>query len=381
MDFSLTDEQQRFLEGFRKYCDEQIAPDAERLDREASFPRERLAGLAEAGYTGMALPEDYGGTGAGLVARAAAGTILARACPATFRTAEAGSGICASLILAFGSEEQKSTFLPRLAGGETVGAYAFTEPDGGSDPGAILARAERKGDGFELSGLKSPITNGPIADLFVVVARTGPGEGADGLSAFLVDKGRDGLRPGPALDTLGVRGSPTSEVAFDGCALSEEDFLGPEGEGMAVTAEALEIGRIGMAVFCIGIMDACLEESIRFATARKAFGRPIARYQDVHFRIADMKVLADSARQLLHKVAWLKETGRPCAELSAALKLYASESVGQCAGWAVQVHGGRGYLRGTAVERLYRDARLGEIAEGTSEMQHAAIVEALIEQY
>jgi len=381
MDFSLTDEQQQYLEGFRKYCDERIVPDAERLDREASFSREKLGGLAEAGYTGMAVPEGYGGTGAGLVARAAAGTILARACPATFRTAEASSGICATLILAFGTEEQKRSFLPRLAGGETVGAYAFTEPDGGSDPGAIRARAERKGNGFELAGLKSPVTNGPMADLFVVVARTDPGEGGEGLSAFLVDKGREGLRPGQALDTLGVRGSPTSEVAFDGCALTEKDLLGPEGEGMAVAGEALEIGRIGMSVYCIGIMDACLEESIRFAMDRKAFGRPIARYQDVHFRIADMKVLADSARQLLYKVAWLKDTGQPCAELSAALKLYASESAGQCAGWAVQVHGGRGYLRGTVAERLYRDARLGEIAEGTSEMQRAAIVEALAEQY
>ena len=332
MDFSLTDEQQKYLEGFCKYCDEQIAPDAERLDRDASFPREKLTGLAKAGYTGMAVPKDYGGTGAGLVARAAAGAILARACPATFRTVEASTGICVSLILTFGTEEQKRGFLPRLANGEMVGAYAFTEPDGGSDPGAVKARAERKGDGYVLTGLKSPVTNGPMADLFVVVVRTGPGEGVEGLNAFLVDKGRDGLRPGSALETLGVRGSPTSEVTFDGCALSEKDLLGPEGEGMAVAAEALEMGRLGMSVFCIGIMEACMEESIRFAMERKAFGRPIARYQDVHFRIADMKVLADSARQLLYKVAWLKETGRPCTELSAALKLYASESAGAPAG-------------------------------------------------
>lgn len=380
MDFNPTERQKALLEPFRALCGGTIEPEAARIDRERAFPRENIRLLGEAGFLGLLLPETYGGSGEGMLTYAILAEELAKACPTTFLTTMYSALLCGGLIHAFGSDEAKRQYLAGLVSGDLVGAVALTEPGCGSDYEAMQATFAASGDGVTLNGEKMYVTNGAAADLAIVFAR----EAGDGpIGAFIVERGSGskttGFESGEPLMTTGVRGAGVSALTLSGCVVPAGARLSFEGD--SCMERMLTYGMIGIAIFAIGISQACLDESIAYSTEREAFGRPIAKFQEVHFKVADMKVQSDSARQLLYKVCWMLDRGDAIETLPSVLKLFASEAAAICAHEAVQIHGGKGYLDGTRVERLARDARLAELVEGTSEIQRVKIAEDLIERY
>lgn len=381
MDFELSDEQKDFQRSFRSFCEKEIAPRAKEVDEKGEFSFENWKGLAKIGFLGLFIPEEYGGSGASLITRAVGFEELSRACAATALSAESSASLCTTPIVEFGTEEQKKKYLPKLARGEFIGAMGLTEPGCGSDLSAIKTRAKKEGNRYILNGNKMLITNGPIADVIVVMAVTDKEADRKGMSFFIVEKGFKGFSAGSPLDKMGTRGSPTSELIFEDCEVPEENLIAEEGKGFLMAMKTLEHARIGMAAWCLGIAQACLDESKKYAQERFAFGKPIGYFQEVNFKIADMKVDTDTARQLIYYAAWLKDQGKPCnVEISIA-KLFASEITTKVSSNAVQIHGGYGYMKEYTVERLYRDAKLGEIGEGTSEIQRMIIVRDLLEKY
>jgi butyryl-CoA dehydrogenase len=382
MDFGLTEEQQQYLKSLGEFLAAEIAPHAAVMDRDGEFRRESLAALARFGYTGLNFPEEYGGTGADLLTTTMASIELARACAATALSVGASLALCGYPILKYGTDEQQKRFLPRLISGEWVGALALTEPGAGSDLASVRTRAERVhdlqlGDHYVINGSKTYITNGPIADLvlvFVVMA----GEGARGYSLVLVEGDTPGLVRGRKLEKMGVRGSPTSELFFEDCRVAASNLVGKEGGGFPVLMKCLAYDRIGMACFCLGIAKASLDEALAYATTRKAFGATIATYEEISFKLAEMKAEIDTAELLVLRAAWLFDQGQEVTTEASVAKLYASEVAGRAANHAVQIHGGAGYFRDYRVERLYRDARLCEIGEGTSEIQRMIIARSIL---
>ncbi len=377
--YPLTEEQRATWEAMRRFAEREIAPHAGELDAGASLLADNLRKLAEFGYLGMEFPPEYGGAGLDCVTSTLAGEALASACPATCLSAGASTILCGYPILRFGTQAQRERYLPRLASGEWLGALGLTEPDAGSDVAGIRARAVPSDGGWVLNGTKTFITNGPIADVVVVLAWTDPDRGPkEGMTAFLVEKGTPGFSAGPPLDKLGVRGSPTSELVFQDCWVPNENVLGYVGQGFPLVMQTLERGRIGMAAWSVGIAQACLDEAVKYAQERRAFRRPIADFQAIRFKLAELRTAVDTARLLTLRAAWLKDQGRPFGVEAAIAKLYASRAATLCAHEAVQIHGGYGYIREYPVERLYRDARLAEIGEGTSEIQRNIIAEAVL---
>ncbi|MCL4478716.1 MAG: acyl-CoA dehydrogenase family protein [Deltaproteobacteria bacterium] len=382
MDFELTDEQKRLKESFSEFCKKEIAPKAEFIDREASFPEEGIRLLGKAGYLGIGFPEEYGGSGGDAVLKAVLGEELAKSCAATYLSSGASSGLFGIPIVKLGTEIQKKKYLPGVLSGVKMGALAITEPDAGSDVLGMKTHAEKKGNRWVINGSKTFITNGPVADHVIVVTYTDKAKKRDGLSLFIVDRGTKGFSNGKPFDKLGVRGSPTSELFFDNCEVPEENLVGQLNNGFYHLVQTLTHGRIGMAVYSLGIGQACLEECIDYAQTRTAFGKQIAHFQDIHFKIADMRMYIDVARELIYKAAWLLNNNDPQTLLFASIaKLFTSEHVTQIANDAVQIFGGYGYIKGYKVERLYRDAKLGEIGEGTSEIQRAIIAGFVEDQY
>ncbi|MGB9734912.1 MAG: acyl-CoA dehydrogenase family protein [bacterium] len=382
MDFELTEDQKKLKESFAQLCAKEIAPKADRVDREAIFPKDNIELLGKSGYLGMGFPEEYGGTPGDHITKAILGEELAKACAATYLSAGASAGLFAVPVLKFGTETQKKKYLPDVLTGNKIGALAITEPHAGSDVLGIKTTAQKKNGHWILNGSKTFITNGPVADYYVVVAYTDKEKKRDGISLFLVDNGTKGFSRGKPLDKLGVRGSPTSELFFDDCEIPEENLLGEVNNGFYQLVQTLTHGRIGMAVYSLGIAQACLEECINYSQERTAFGRKLAYFQDIHFKIADMKMYIDVARELIYKAAWMLQQDDPQAVLFASLaKLFISEHATKIASDAVQIFGGYGYIKGYRVERLYRDAKLGEIGEGTSEIQRAIITRFVEEQY
>ncbi|MGC8578634.1 MAG: acyl-CoA dehydrogenase family protein [bacterium] len=382
MDFELTEDQKKLKESFAQLCAKEIAPKADRVDREAIFPKDNIELLGKSGYLGMGFPEEYGGTPGDHITKAILGEELTKACAATYLSAGASAGLFAVPVLKFGTETQKKKYLPDVLTGNKIGALAITEPHAGSDVLGIKTTAQKKNGHWILNGSKTFITNGPVADYYVVVAYTDKEKKRDGISLFLVDNGTKGFSRGKPLDKLGVRGSPTSELFFDDCEIPEENLLGEVNNGFYQLVQTLTHGRIGMAVYSLGIAQACLEECINYSQERTAFGRKLAYFQDIHFKIADMKMYIDVARELIYKAAWMLQQDDPQAVLFASLaKLFISEHATKIASDAVQIFGGYGYIKGYRVERLYRDAKLGEIGEGTSELQRAIITRFVEEQY
>jgi alkylation response protein AidB-like acyl-CoA dehydrogenase len=378
MDFGLTEEQEQFLKSFREFLAAEIAPHAAQMDRAEEFRRENLAALARFGMTGINFPEEYGGAGLDFLTATLASVELARVCPSTALSVGASIALCGYPILKFGTEQQRRRHLPRLISGEIIGALALTEPNAGSDLSSIRTRAERRGDYYIINGSKTYVTNGPIADLILALVVTAPGRGARGHSLILIESSSPGFLRGKKLEKMGVRGSPTSELYFEDCQVPASNLIGQQDEGFPILMQCLAYDRVAMAAFCLGIAKACLDESLSYATAREAFGQPIAAFEEISFKLAEMKAEIDAAELLTLQAAWLHDQGRDITVEASIAKLYASEVAKRAADYGVQIHGGAGYFRDSCVERLYRDARLCEIGEGTSEIQRLIIARSIL---
>jgi alkylation response protein AidB-like acyl-CoA dehydrogenase len=357
----------------RSFARERIAPAAAGNDRRERFPEELVRGLGELGLLAMNVPAVHGGSEAGTVAYALALMEIAAADCAT-ATIAAVTNMVGEIIARFGTEAQKARHLPRLASAEwPAGAFALSEPQAGSDAAALSTRAVRRGDRWVIDGAKQWVTSGDAAGVLVVFARTGPGAGAAGITAFLVERRTPGLSVGRREEKMGIRASGTVSLALEGCEVPDQARLGAVGEGFSIALAALDGGRIGIAAQAAGTIAAALEASVRYARERRAFGVPIAEHQAIRFLLADMATDRDAARLLTLRAAALKEAGRPFGREAAMAKLLASEAAQRAVSRAVQIHGGYGYVGDFPVERLFRDARVQTLYEGTSEIQRLVI--------
>lgn len=377
MEFGLDETQRMIEDSARDFASRVIAPKAREIDREGKIPREILRGLADLGLLGVNVPEVLGGAGAGVIAYSLAMTEIAKACASSAVTM-AVSNMVAEVITKFGSDEQRNQFVPRLCDGSLVaGSFALSEPEAGSDPGAMQTTAHRDGTEWVLDGSKQWITSGDFAGVFVVWARTG-GKGTRGISAFLVEQGTPGLSVGHHEDKMGLRGSSTTSLHFDRCRIPVTALLGEENGGFKIAMMALDGGRIGIASQALGIAEAALDKSISYAKERHTFGAPIADKQAIQWMIADARTELDAARLLTLRAAHLKEHGQPFSREAAMAKLFSTEAAGRVCDRAVQIHGGYGYVKEYDVERHYRDVRVTRIYEGTSEIQRIVISRAAI---
>lgn len=368
----LSEEQQLMRQAIRELCDKEFVSRSHDYDRRHAFPAENWARLAELGYLNLHLPEPWGG-GSDWVTYAIVIEELARADASTSVIYEVHCSLHSEAIYHYGSEEQKAKYLPRLTRGEILGAYALTEPGAGSDPAAMKTTAVRQGDSYALSGQKTFITNGGVADNYIVFAATNLAGGARGISAFIVEKGTAGLSFGKPMEKMGIRASQTTDVFLDNVVVHESQRLGAEGDGLKLALAILDGGRIGIAAQAVGITQAALEESVRYSQERQTFGKPIAEHQAIAFKIADMATELDAARLMLYRAAFLRGKGlRATKEISMA-KLFASEMAMRQTTEAVQIFGGYGYIAEFKVERLMRDAKITQLYEGTSEIQRIVI--------
>ena len=375
MDFDFTDEHDAFRKVVRDFAAAEIAPHAEEWDREHTFPTATVRAMGELGLFGLPFPEEYGGSGADFSTLCIAIEEIARVDSSLAVTLEAGVGLGANPIYKFGSEEQRKTWLPDLCSGTALGAFGLTEPDGGSDAGATRTTATLDGGEWVIDGRKEFITNSgtELTSVITITARTGPDE----ISAILLPAGTPGLTVEPAYRKMGWHASDTHPLSFDGCRVPEENLLGARGRGLRQFLEILDEGRIAIAALAVGVIRACLEQSLQYANDRLAFGGPIGRYEAVAFKCADLAVMAENASLLTYRAAWLHDQGRPFTTEAATAKLYATEAAVTATREATQIFGGYGFIDETPVSRFYRDAKILEIGEGTSEIQRLVIARNL----
>jgi len=378
VDFHLTDEQRLIHQTVRDFAAREIRPHAREWDRQGKFPLELVPLLAELGLWGMTVPAAYGGAGLDMMSIALAIEALASGDGGIALAVASHNSLCSGHIVQFASEEQKQRYLPQLASGQALGAWCLTEPGAGSDAGAIQTRAVRRGDTWYITGTKVFVTQGSIGGVYVVMAVTDPQAARDGISAFIVERETPGLRVGKHEDKLGVRSSDTAEVVFEDCEVPEENLIGRPGDGYGQAMRTLEKGRIGIGAMAVGLGRAALEASVLYARERKAFGKPIADHQAVAFMMADMAAEIDAAGLLVARAAALADQGRPFRREASMAKLYASEAAARAAAKAVQIHGGYGFIKDYPVERIYRDVKLTEIGEGTSEIQRIIIAKSVL---
>jgi len=379
MNYELTQEQGDFKKRFREFCDREISPRASEIESSVALLRENCRRLAEGGFFTFLFPENNRDHPRSYQTSILAWEELARSCPSTFLSSVLGSILTAVSIHRYGNQDQKELHLPPLTGGKKFGAFALTEPQAGSDLAGLNASAIKEENTYVLNGVKAFAVNGPEADVALVFASITPDSPLDRrLNAFLVEKGTPGFSSGPLLEKLGARGAPVSELRFENCPVPEEALLGGAGQGFEIARQMKEISRLGYAAYSLGIAQACLEEAVRYARKRQAFGRPIAHFQEISFKVADMQMYVDTGRLLLYYSAWKLDEGLETGTDLSIAKLFLSEAATWCASTAVQIHGGYGFLKGSRVERLYRDAKLGEIGEGTSEMQRRIIARSLL---
>ena len=378
MAFQLTPEQEMIRLMARDFAKRELEPFAGTWDRDEVFPEAAIRKMGGLGLMGMMLPIEYGGAGAGAVSYSLALQEIAAACASTAVTMSV-TNLSSDPILKFGSEEQKRKFLVPLARGEMLGAFAVTEPEAGSDPGSMTTRAEDRGDHYLVNGSKNFITNGSRADVIVLIVRTGSEKSNRGLSALLLTKGTPGFRIGRRDEKMGLRASDTVELLFDDCRIPKENLLAREGFGFRAAMAALDSGRIGIASQSLGIARACLQESVSYAKTRRQFGKAIGSFQAIQWMIADTAAEIEAAHWLTLCAADRKDQGLPFTKEASMAKLVASETANRAAYRAVQIHGGYGYMREYKVERLYRDARVTSIYEGTSEVQRIVIARELME--
>jgi len=379
MDFSLNDHQKLIRDTVRQFMEAEVRPFVKEMEKAEKFPAETVRKLGELGCCGVLIPEEWGGPGLDTVSYALIMEEVAR----VFTALSTAIGVTCSAVqaplLMFGNETQKKKYLRRMATGETLGAFCLTESAAGSDAAGIQARAVRDGNCYKLNGTKTWVSNGSGAGVLLVFAKTDPDAGGKGISAFLVEPGFSGFRVGRHEDKMGQRSSPSVEILLNDCVVPAENRLGEEGQGLKIALSALDGGRIGIAAQAVGLAQGALEETVKYAKQRKAFGKSISEFQAIQWMIADMQTEIEAARGLLYYAAWLKDAHPTKTGASASkAKLYASEMVNRVVYKAVQAHGAVGYSRETDVERMYRDARVITIYEGTSEVQRMIIARELL---
>src|SRR2546426_12035503 len=379
MDFELDSEHEMIRQTVRDFAEKEVRPVAAHVDKTGGFPTGPVRRMAGRGVPGVAMPTAYEGAGLDAVALAIGIEEIARVCGSHVLIMAAHNSLCTGNIWLAGTEAQKRRYVPDLASGRKIGAWALTEPTSGSDAGAMQTTAKRKKDGWVLNGTKTFCTNAPVAGTFVIHAITDQGKANRGISAFVVERGNPGLSIGKVEDKLGVRGSATSQVILTDCHVPMEALLGLEGEGFVNALKILDGGRIGIGSMAVGIAQGAFEESVKYAKERIQFSKPIADHQASQFMLADMATRIDAARTLVHRAAWLKDRGQPFKKEAAMGKLYASEMSSFVTNKAVQIHGGYGYISDYPVERMLRDAKLTEIGEGTSEIQRIVIAKELLQ--
>lgn len=376
--FTLTEEQELIRKTAREFALQYCAPIAVEIDDEAKWPTESVAGMAELGLLGIPFPEEYGGAGADTLSYILAVEEISRACASTGVILSAHTSLATWPIYHFGSEENKQKYLPKMCSGEWLGAFCLTEAGAGTDAASQTTTAELDGDHYVLNGSKVFITNGDKADVFVVFAMTDKSKGTKGITAFIVEKSYPGVSVGKHERKMGIRGAHTTEILFNNVRVPVSNRLAQEGQGFKVAMMTLDGGRIGIAAQALGIAQASLDEAVKWAKERQQFGKPIAANQAIQFMVADMATQVEAARFLVYHAATLKDEGKPYSKEAAMAKLFAAETAMQQSIKAVQIHGGIGYIKGTTVERLMRDAKITEIYEGTSEVQRMVIAGSVL---
>jgi alkylation response protein AidB-like acyl-CoA dehydrogenase len=376
--YEYAEDQRLIRDAVRAFAARELRPHARGWDDAGVFPMALVPKLADLGLLGMTIPQEYGGSGLNAVSLALAIESVAWGDGGVALAVASHNSLCSGHIVLAGTETQKRRYLPRLASGEILGAWGLTEPGSGSDAAALAARAERRGDRWVLNGTKAFVTQGSIAGAYVIMARTDPDAGPRGISAFLIERGTRGLRVGRHEDKMSVRSSDTAEVVLEDCEIGADQMLGAPGAGYRDALKVLEGGRIGIGAMALGLGRAALDASLEYASQRRAFGRPIAEFQAIQWMLADMATELDAAELLVMEAASRAAASLPHRRHSSTAKLFASEAASRAAAKAVQIHGGYGLTKGYVVERIYRDVKLCEIGEGTSEVQRMLIAREVL---
>jgi butyryl-CoA dehydrogenase len=381
LNLQLTEEQQLLQRSVREFAEAEVKPLAKKIDETGRFPRDTFKKAAELGLTGIAMPEEHGGAGMDHVCYEIVVEEISRVCASTGVILSVQNSLYCDPIHRFGTEQQKKKFLEPFARGEKIGCYALTEPQAGSNAAALTTKAVRKGDRYVVNGTKAWITNGGAADAAIVYVNTQPDKGEKGITALIVEKGTPGFAVGKEEKKLGIHGTACTELSFADCEVPLENRIGQEGEGYKVALSTLDGGRIGIAAQATGIAQGAFEAALSYAQQRQAFGHPIADFQAIQFMLADMSTEIDAARLLARRAAWKQDSGARFTMEASIAKLFASEMATRVTHKAIQIHGGYGYSREYPVERAYRDARITEIYEGTSEIQRLVIAAWVLKSY
>jgi len=378
LDFQLNDEQQHLKKSVREFAEREIAPNVMKWDEACEFPLATVKQLGQLGLLGTVFPTDYAGAGMGYVEYVIAIEELSRVDGSVGIIVAAHTSLCSNHIFLAGDETQKKKYVSKLATGECIGAWGLTEPSSGSDAGSARMTAKRKGSNWVLNGTKTFCTNGHYADVIVVIAVTDRAANTHGLSAFIVEKGTKGFRPGKKENKLGLRASDTAEMIFEDCVIPAENLLGKEGDGFIDAMRVLDGGRISIAALSLGMAQGAYEAALKYSKERKQFGKSIGEFQAIQWKLADMATEIDAARLLTMRAASMKDAGMKTTLESSMAKLYASEVAVKCANEGVQIHGGYGFIKDYPAEKYYRDVKLCTIGEGTSEIQRLVIARQLL---
>lgn len=378
MNFELNNEQSMAQEMFAAFAEKEVKPLAHEIDEEERFPAETVEKMKKYGFFGIPYPKELGGQGCDVLTYIMCVEELSKVCGTTGVIVSAHTSLCADPIYKYGTKEQKEKYLVPLASGKKIGAFGLTEPGAGTDASGQQTKAVLEGDNYILNGSKIFITNGGVADIYVVFAMTDKSKGVKGITAFIVEKDFPGFSIGKKEKKMGIRGSATTELVFENCIVPKENMLGQEGKGFTVAMTTLDGGRIGIAAQALGIAEGALDETVKYVKERKQFGRSIAAFQNTQFRLADMKAKIDASKLLVYRAAMLKQAGAKFSTEAAIAKLYAAETAMEVTTQCVQLFGGYGYTREYPIERMMRDAKITEIYEGTSEVQRMVISNALL---
>lgn len=378
MDFSLTKQEQLFLQMVREFAENEVKPLAAEIDEQERFPMETVEKMGKIGLMGIPIPTQYGGQGGTTQMYSMAVEELSKVCATTGVVVSAHTSLCAHPILEFGTEEQKQKYLPKLASGEWIGAFGLTEPNAGTDAAMQQTTAVDAGDKWILNGSKIFITNAGYANVYIIFAMTDKSQGTKGISAFIVEKDFKGFSVGKKEKKLGIRGSATCELIMENCEVPKENILGKEGKGFKIAMMTLDGGRLGIASQALGIAEGAMNETVKYVKERKQFGRSIGQFQNTQFQLANMETKINAARLLVRSAAYKVDNGLPFAKDASMAKLYCAETAMEMTTKAIQFHGGYGYTREYPVERMFRDAKITEIYEGTSEVQRMVIAAQLL---
>jgi alkylation response protein AidB-like acyl-CoA dehydrogenase len=381
LELELTEEQQMIQDMARRFAEAELKPIAHDIDQKAEYPVEMFKKMAEVGFMGLTVPAEYGGAGVDSVCYGIVIEELARACASTALGVAAHNSLSMVPIYKVGTEGQRKRYLPELASGEAIGSFCLTEPDAGSDAAGIKTRAVLKGDKYILTGTKVYVTNGGFARYLVATAITDPGKGAEGISAFILHNDFPGFKVGTIENKLGCRASCTAEIVLEDCEVPKENLLGPHGGGFQTFMETLHGGRISIASMAVGIAQGAFEEAVRYAKVRKQFGKTLSKFQAIQHMLANMGTEIHAARLMVHHASRLRDQGKPYVVEGSMAKLFASEMATRVCDKALQIHGGYGYTKEYPVERMYRDVKVCEIGEGTSEIQRLIIARELLRMY